>query len=263
LIGGIGIINTMLVIVSRRATEVAVLKTLGLEPREVMLLFLVEALLMGFAGSILGIFGGWLLAYGVKGVAENFLGQSLTFAIAARPVINGFVVGILITAIFGFLPMLAAGQIRPANVLRPSDTIIPKAGRLSAFVAAVFLILALSLVAQGLLLDLLDDVMLGEMSLKSVTRLIGAGYGVLIAVPVVIGGLLSLRERRGRRNWLLRVLSWIALLIGLPILGALFGYNVPALIILTATAVIVGYLYIALGKSGREFWCCCSRCSGR
>jgi ABC-type antimicrobial peptide transport system permease subunit len=262
LIGGIGIINTMLVIVSRRATEVAVLKTLGLEPREVMLLFLVEALLMGVLGSLFGILGGWGLAFAVKGVAENFLGQSLVFAIAARPAINGFVVGILITAIFGFLPMLAAGQIRPANVLRPSDTIIPKAGRLSAFVTAVFLILALSLVAQGMLLDLLDDVYFGEVSLKSITTMLGAGYGVTIAVPVLVGGLLSLRSRRGRRKWLLRVLTWVALLVGLPALGALFGYNIPALIILTITALLVGYLYIALwlviwavgGGRVREIW---------
>ncbi|MBZ0308908.1 MAG: ABC transporter permease, partial [Anaerolineae bacterium] len=55
LIGGIGIVNTMLVIVSRRTVEVAVLKTLGLEPEQVTLLFLVEAILMGIAGSLLGI----------------------------------------------------------------------------------------------------------------------------------------------------------------------------------------------------------------
>jgi len=91
---------------------------------------------------------GWLLAYLTKGVAENFLGQSLAFSVALRPALNGFVVGIVITAIFGFLPTLAAGQIRPALVLRPSEMVLPRAGRLRAFGAIVGLTLALSLVAQ-------------------------------------------------------------------------------------------------------------------
>ena len=59
LIGGIGIVNTMLVVVSRRTVEIAVLKTLGLKAYRVTQLFLVEALLMGLvglaAGSCLGV----------------------------------------------------------------------------------------------------------------------------------------------------------------------------------------------------------------
>lgn len=263
LIGGIGIVNTMLVIVSRRTTEVAVLKTLGLEPGEVIALFLVEAVLMGIVGSLAGILGGWVLAYAVKGIAESFLGQQLAFAIAAGPALNGFVVGIVISAIFGFLPTLAAGQIRPANVLRPNDTIIPRTGRLSAFIAIACLILALSLVAQGLLAGMLNDAELGnDLSLKNVTAIIGAGYGLVIALAAVISGVRSMRARRRGRSWLVRVLYWLGTLVILPALGALYGYTVPAIIVLTVTLVIVGYLYIALwlviwavgGGRIREIW---------
>ncbi len=240
LIGGIGIINTMLVIVSRRTTEVAVLKTLGLEPVEITGLFLVEAILMGVIGSLLGIVGGWGLAYLTKGFAENFLGQSLVFTIAMQPVITGFVVGVVLTTIFGFLPTLAAGQIRPANVLRPSDTVIPKAGRVSAFVAMVALVMSLSIVAQSILGDLLE----GIKSLDVITIGVGAAYGVLMAIPLVVGDFLSMRRRRRGRSWLLHGLLWLVLLAGLPAAGAFFGMNVPALIILTGTAVMVGYMYI-------------------
>jgi putative ABC transport system permease protein len=240
LIGGIGIVNTMLVIVSRRTAEVAVLKTLGLTPREVTVLFLVEAILMGIVGSALGVVGGWVLAYGTKGIAENFLGQSLDFVIASRPALNGLVVGVIITAIFGFLPTLAAGQVRPANVLRPSDTVIPRAGRLASMVAVFGLVLALSAVAQGLLGDLLADVP----SLDVITPTIGAVYGLAMALPLVLNDYLSMRERRRGRRWLLRPLLWLVLLAALPAAGAAFGSAVPAILILTVTAVIVGYLYI-------------------
>jgi ABC-type antimicrobial peptide transport system permease subunit len=224
-----------------------VLKTLGLEPREVMVLFLVEAILMGIAGSLLGIVGGWVLAYAIKGVAGVFVGQHINFTIALWPAVNGFVVGIVITAIFGFLPTLAAGQIRPANVLRPNETIIPRAGRLNAFIAIVGLILALSLVAQGLMVDLLNDVdVADDLPLNVITAGLGALYGLIIAVPMVLGDFLSMRERRRGRSWFLHVLRWPIMLVAVPALGGLFGYYVPAVIVLTATVIIVGYLYIAL-----------------
>lgn len=246
LIGGIGIVNTMLVIVSRRTTEVAVLKTLGLEPHEVIILFLVEAILMGIAGSLLGVLGGWGLAYLTKGVAEGFLSQTLVFTPALRPALNGIVVGIVITAIFGFLPTLAAGQIRPANVLRPSDTVIPQAGRLSAFATTVVLIMALSLVAQGLLAGLLGDAEISGVRVTTLTTALGAVYGVLIAVPLVLGDIQSMRRRRRSRSWPLHALLWLALLIALPVAGAAFGAAVPAIIVLTVIVLLVGYTYIAL-----------------
>ncbi len=245
LIGGIGIVNTMMVIVGRRTNEVAVLKTLGLEPQGVVQLFLVEAILFGILGSILGIVAGWGLTYAVKGVGENFLGQRLSFSIAPTPALNGLVVGVAITTIFGFLPTLAAGQIRPAIVLRPSDNVIPSTGRLSAFVALIGLIMALSVVTQGLIGDLLDFELQG-VSIRTYTAMLGGVYGALIVVPVVLGGILDMRRRRRGRSWPLRFLLWLVLAGVIPAASAAFGYAVPALLILTGTFIITGYLYITL-----------------
>ena len=242
LIGGIGIVNTMLVIVSRRTTEVAVLKTIGLEPREVVQLFLVEAVLMGIIGSILGVGLGWLLAFLTKGIAERFLGQSLIFAISLAPVVRGLVVGVAITTIFGFLPTLAAGQIRPATILRPSEAVVPRAGRISAFIAIVLLIMALSLVAQGLMHDLLGEVGRIEMIAAGV----GAVYGVLIALAAVVGGVRSMQTNRRERSWVAYGLLWMFLLGALPAAGAVFGYYVPAILVLSGTVIVAGYLYVTL-----------------
>jgi ABC-type antimicrobial peptide transport system permease subunit len=151
LLGSIGIINTMQVIVRRRTVEVAVLKTLGLQANQVTILFLVEAFIMGVVGSILGILLGWATTFLIKGVAENLVAQQIPFRIALAPVVNGLIVGTLVTTIFGFLPTLAAGQVRPGVVLRPNDTIIPRAGFLRTLLALVVIILAISFIAQTIL----------------------------------------------------------------------------------------------------------------
>lgn len=238
LIGGIGIVNTMLVIVSRRTTEVAVLKTIGLEAGQVTALFMTEAVLMGLFGSLGGIALGWLAAYAIKGVAEGFLAQTLTFRITPAPPITGLVVGVIVTTIFGFLPTLAAGQVRPNLVLRPSETVVPRAGRARSFAALLFVMMAISLVAQPLINDLLS-----AQTIRGAAMGVGAFLGLLMGITMLSGGLFAGWTRR--KLWR-RVVRWVVMIPGLPLLGAAFGYAVPALLILFATFINAGVLYAVL-----------------
>lgn len=238
LIGGIGIVNTMLVIVSRRTTEVAVLKTIGLEGEQVTALFLVEAVLMGIFGSLLGIVLGWIAAFAIKGVAETFLAQTLSFRITLRPPLTGFIVGVIVTTVFGFMPTLAAGQVRPNLVLRPTDTVLPKAGRARSFAALLFVMGAVAVVAQPLI-----GGMLSAQAVRGAAMGVGGFLGLLMGLTLLAGGLLA---GWTRRKLPLRLLRWVLLIPGVPLLGAAFGYAVPALLILFSTFLIVGVLYVVL-----------------
>ncbi len=151
LLGSIGIANTMQVVVRRRLVEIAVLKTLGLQAEQVTELFLVEALLMGVVGSLFGVLLGWVIAFLIKGVAQTLLAQELVFRPELGPALAGLVIGTLVTTIFGFLPTLNAGQVRPATVLRPTNSLLPRAGLLRTLLALAVIIVALSLVAQTVL----------------------------------------------------------------------------------------------------------------
>ncbi|HRF97555.1 MAG TPA: FtsX-like permease family protein, partial [Aggregatilineales bacterium] len=151
LLGSIGIVNTMQVVVRRRTLEVAVLKTLGLQANQVTMLFLVQAFIMGILGSLFGILLGWGMTFFIKGSAETFLGQSLPFRITPTPAITGLIVGTLVTTVFGFLPTLSAGQVRPGIVLRPNDDILPRTGLLRSFGALLIVVFALTLIAAGIL----------------------------------------------------------------------------------------------------------------
>lgn len=139
LIGGIGIANTMIVVVSRRALEIAVLKTIGLQGRQITFMFLLEALLLGVLGSILGCLLGLGLVVVLQRVAEQVFSQSLTFRVYPEALLLGLVTGILVTMVFGFLPTIAAGRVRPSAVLHPTETIVPRAGRMQSLLIVLLM----------------------------------------------------------------------------------------------------------------------------
>jgi ABC-type antimicrobial peptide transport system permease subunit len=150
LIGGIGIINTMLVVVSRRTLEIAVLKTLGLKGYRVTLLFLIEALLMGLIGSLVGIVVGVILSYLIRGVGEEAFSLSLEWRLYPEAMLSGLFLGMVITALFGFLPTLIAGQVRPAVVLRPNEAQMPAAGLFQTLLTIIVMITILGLLVSAI-----------------------------------------------------------------------------------------------------------------
>lgn len=185
LIGSIGIINTMQVIVRRRMLEVAVLKTLGLQGYQVTILFLTEAFLIGLLGSLLGVVLGWGLTFALKSVAETFVAQPLAFRIALSPALNGIIVGTFVATIFGLMPTLATGAVRPSVVLRPSDDLVPRAGRLQILGALIITLFALTLVVQ----TILDSFSTAFIVTLATFVIAGIIYGLLSLIILLIGRL--------------------------------------------------------------------------
>src|SRR6202011_859720 len=77
LVGGIGIANTMQVLLSRRRVEIAMLKTTGFRRRDLYVLFGLEAVWLGLAGGAAGAAASAGLSFGVARLIENVLGQHL------------------------------------------------------------------------------------------------------------------------------------------------------------------------------------------
>lgn len=151
LIGGVAIINTMLVVVGRRTNEIAALKTFGLKGRQVMMMFLTEALILGVAGSLLGALLGILLSVGVNQYGAAFLQQPLTWRIYPEAILFGLSVGVVVTLVFGVLPVLVANKVRPATILRPNETMMPAAGCLQSLLAIVLVIVVVGVIAGQIL----------------------------------------------------------------------------------------------------------------
>jgi putative ABC transport system permease protein len=112
LVGGIGIMNIMLVSVTERTREIGIRLAIGARGREVLLQFLVEAVTLSCVGGIAGI----LLAYGLCSGLAKVVGAPFMF----DPKINiiAFVFSAAIGIIFGFMPARRAAKLDPIDALR-------------------------------------------------------------------------------------------------------------------------------------------------
>jgi putative ABC transport system permease protein len=150
IIGGVGIINTMLVAVNRRSAEIAVLKTLGLKGRSIMLLFLVEAILLGILGSVLGLGLGLLLSTIAHTMGEQAFGIALPWRYSSDPLLLGMGFGILITGLFSLLPTMMAGQVRPNLVLRSGNIPLARAGYIPLILSLGLLIFSIGSIVDAI-----------------------------------------------------------------------------------------------------------------
>lgn len=180
-IGGVGIINTMLVSVNRRSTEIAVLKTLGLRGRGVALLFLIEAVVWGVMGSLIGLLLGIVLSAVARTMGEQAFNVALPFRLQAEPLIIGMVLGVAITAIFSLLPTMIAGNVRPKLVLQQSVP-MTRAGCLPTALS-----LAILLLGVGTLVELISG---GRSTLQEAMQEFTSPrnpIGMLARLPIPIG----------------------------------------------------------------------------
>ena len=146
LIGGVGIMNTMLVLVRRRTNEIAAVKTFGLRGGQVAALFLTEGLMLGFVGSLLGLVVGILLSGIVNEYGSVALRQQIVFAIYPEALLFGFTLGMVVTAIFGVAPILTAVKVRPSIILRPNESHLVALGLAQSLLLLVFVTISLGLV---------------------------------------------------------------------------------------------------------------------
>ncbi|MCT4777052.1 MULTISPECIES: ABC transporter permease [Exiguobacterium] len=112
LVGGIGIMNMMLVSVTERTSEIGLRKALGATPGKIRQQFLFESVLLSLLGGFVGVVVGGLLAFGLTLV----MGVPFTLASSTIGLALGF--SILIGVVFGYIPARKASNLQPIEALR-------------------------------------------------------------------------------------------------------------------------------------------------
>jgi putative ABC transport system permease protein len=117
LVGGIGIMNIMLVTVTERTREIGLRKALGARKRDVRLQFLVEALLLSLGGGIIGILTGWGISILIGKIAAA-AGTNLDPAVTMTSVMLSTIFSAAIGLFFGLYPANRAARLQPVEALR-------------------------------------------------------------------------------------------------------------------------------------------------
>jgi putative ABC transport system permease protein len=112
LVGGIGVMNIMLVSVLERTREIGIRKALGARERDIWIQFLLEAAFLTFAGGIVGVVVGWVVSYFI-----DIMGL-MTTVVTADIVIIAVSVSVGIGLFFGFYPAWNASRLNPIEALR-------------------------------------------------------------------------------------------------------------------------------------------------
>ena len=111
-VGGIGIMNMMLVTVTERTTEIGLRKALGAEPGQIQMQFLIEAIILSLLGGLIGV---------VVGLAVSFaicMNTDITFALNTFAIGLGVSFSAAVGIIFGWAPARKASNLNPIDALR-------------------------------------------------------------------------------------------------------------------------------------------------
>ncbi len=113
LVGGIGVMNIMLVSVTERTKEIGVRRAVGARRSDIVWQFLTEAVTLTAVGGLIGILIGWLISLGLKQLAPT-----LPSVVPLWAVLLGFIVSCSVGLVFGLWPAIKAARLDPIEALR-------------------------------------------------------------------------------------------------------------------------------------------------
>jgi len=117
LVGGIGIMNIMLVSVIERTKEIGLRKAVGAREKDILLQFLVESLIIGLVGGLIGVLLGWAISSAISNVAM-MSGTVMNAEMSMDSILLSVIFSISVGLVFGIYPARRAAKLEPVEALR-------------------------------------------------------------------------------------------------------------------------------------------------
>lgn len=171
LVGGIGVANTMLVLLRRRMGEMAILKTVGYSQADLNRVFLLEAAVLGLLGSGIGLLLAVLISSSLGSLFGHMTRLLLEPPLSPSLLISGGIIGLATTLIFAGLAVVLAGEAQPSALLRGEVVSVQRAPWLKVLLTAAGLAAVFTVITS---------------------LVMGSLWNGLIIMAVALGGLLVL-----------------------------------------------------------------------
>lgn len=222
LIGGIGVSNTIQVLLARRTLEIATLKTHGYRQRDLLALFGIETMLLGLAGGLVGA----IIALAISSQLVTLFARTgmglMEWRVDPLVVLGGILAGVATTMIFGLHAVVRASSVRPGMLLR--NLPLPSGWRVRLASIALYLPLgvlfaALSSFILGSVIQGVGVVLFGLAGLAVLSLLLGAIFFVLVRLPTPAISLLTLARNSLKRQQTRAIFALIALFTGVFTIG--------------------------------------------
>ncbi len=244
LIGGVGIVNTMQVLLSRRKTEIAMLKTTGYRRLDLYLLFGLEAGMLGLAGGVVGAAVATGVSYLVRNLVQQAFGLTIPFLLDPLTIGGGVLIGLVTALIFGLMPIVQAANIRPLNVIRE----LPEGSRTGSALLTIGLLVILSILFCILSVVILNDTVLG------ISAVYGAFIflGILSAFFGLVVFLVSKLPVPERLSFTRSSLGYVALVLVGVVISFLLIQTLPAFGFLLLIVSLMGFVIVLLPRTWKS-----------
>ena len=251
LIGGVGIVNTMQVLLSRRKIEIAMLKTTGYRRLDLYLLFGLEAGLLGFVGGVIGALAATGVSFLVRNLVQQTFNINIPFILDPVTLAGGVLIGLVTALIFGLMPIVQAGNIRPLNVIRE----MPEGSRTGSILLTIGLLIILSVLFCLLAIVVLNDVVLGISAVYGAFIFLGL-LSLFFGLVVLLVSILPVPERFNIKYLIMLAIGVVLAVLIAQVLPT-FGYLLLGLMVLGFVVVLLPRTWksntkIALRNVGRQ-----------
>lgn len=235
LVGTFLIANTFSMIVAQRTKEFALLRALGASKGQITRSVVMESLLVGLLGSVLGVVAGAGLVAVIRAVMEaqgmglSGVGSGLSVSAVAVPI----VVGVIVTVLSAWAPARRAGRVQPVEAMRSSETATPQPLIARTVFGGLLLAAGAGLLAWGVIWD--DGstsrraILIGAAAVCVIVGLFLAGPALSLPVVPVLGRIIgapfgsigSLAATNSKRNPRRSSATAFALMLGIALVTAI------------------------------------------